>query len=242
MSHLDYHDKFVDRHVGPNEEEISKMFAVIGTSSLDELIDKTVPASIRLKNELELDPPQSEFDFLNNLKTIANKNRVFKNYIGLGYYPTITPGVIKRNILENPGWYTQYTPYQAEISQGRLEALLNFQTMVCDLTAMPIANASLLDEATAAAEAMIMSFSLRKGNKKSAATFLVSDKTFPQTIDVLLTRSEPLGINLLVKEIKEEDLTDDVYGLLVQYPNSDGEVNNYEQLFEAAGQKNIFKI
>lgn len=242
MSHTEFYDKFIDRHVGINNQDLEKMLLVIGVSSLDELIDKTVPEVIRNREEVKLSEPMTEVDFLTHLQKIAKKNKVFRSYIGMGYYPTITPSVIKRNILENPGWYTQYTPYQAEISQGRLEALLNFQTMVCDLTAMPIANASLLDEATAAAEAMIMSFSLRKGNKKSATTFLVSDKTFPQTIAVLLTRSEPLGIKLVVKEIKEEDLTDNVYGLLVQYPNSDGEVNNYEQLFEAAGQKNIFKI
>ncbi len=241
MNNFEFYDKFVDRHVGPNEEEISKMLSVIGTSSLDELIDKTVPASIRLKNELELDPPQSEFDFLNNLKTIANKNRVFKNYIGLGYYPTITPGVIKRNILENPGWYTQYTPYQAEISQGRLEALLNFQTMIVDMTGMPIANASLLDEATAAAEAMTMLFALRKTAKKTANVFWVSDEVLPQTLDVLKTRSEPLGIKIEIGDHKIVELTDDIYGILVQYPAAGGEVYDYSELFKQAESKGIFK-
>lgn len=241
MNNFEFYDKFVDRHVGPNEEEISKMLSVIGTSSLDELIDKTVPASIRLKNELELDPPQSEFDFLNNLKTIANKNKVFKNYIGLGYYPTITPGVIKRNILENPGWYTQYTPYQAEISQGRLEALLNFQTMIVDMTGMPIANASLLDEATAAAEAMTMLFALRKTAKKTANVFWVSDEVLPQTLDVLKTRSEPLGIKIEIGDHKIVELTDDIYGILVQYPATDGEVYDYSELFKQAESKGILK-
>jgi glycine dehydrogenase len=241
MNSSEFYDKFVDRHVGPNEEEISKMLTTIGVSSLDELIDKTVPASIRLKNELKLDPPQSEFDFLNNLKILAGKNKVFKNYIGLGYNATITPGVIKRNILENPGWYTQYTPYQAEISQGRLEALLNFQTMVVDLTGMPITNASLLDEATAAAEAMTMLFSLRKTNKKSANVFWISKDVLPQTIDVLKTRSEPFGIKLRIGDHTNFELTDDLYGILVQYPATDGEVYDYADLFKQAEAKGIYK-
>lgn len=241
MNNQEFYDKFVDRHVGPNEEDISKMLTAIGTSSLDELIDKTVPTSIRLKSDLKLDSPQSEFDFLNNLQTISRKNRVFKNYIGLGYYPTITAGVIKRNILENPGWYTQYTPYQAEISQGRLEALLNFQTMVIDLTGMQIANASLLDEATAAAEAMTMLFALRKTAKKSSNVFWVSNEVFPQTIDVLKTRSEPLGIKLRIGDHKKIKLTDDIYGILVQYPTVDGEVYDYSDLFKQAESKGITK-
>ena len=241
MNNFEFYDKFVDRHVGPNEEEISKMLSAIGVSSLDELIDKTVPASIRLKEKLQLDPPHSEFEFLNHLKQIAGKNKVFKNYIGLGYYPTITPGVIKRNILENPGWYTQYTPYQAEISQGRLEALLNFQTMIVDLTAMPIANASLLDEATAAAEAMIMLYSLRKTAKKNANVFWVSEEVFPQTIDVLKTRCEPLGIKLRIGNHKNLELTEDIYGILVQYPSADGEVYDYTELFKHAEVKGILK-
>lgn len=241
MNNFEFYDKFVDRHVGPNEEEISKMLSAIGVSSLDELIDKTVPASIRLKEKLQLDPPQSEFEFINHLKQIAGKNKVFKNYIGLGYYPTITPGVIKRNILENPGWYTQYTPYQAEISQGRLEALLNFQTMIVDLTAMPIANASLLDEATAAAEAMTMFYSLRKTAKKNANVFWVSEEVFPQTIDVLKTRCEPLGIKLRIGNHKNLELTEDIYGILVQYPSAEGEVYDYSELFKQAESKSILK-
>lgn len=241
MNHLDYYDNFVYRHVGPSEEEISKMLAAIGISSLNELIDKTVPASIRLKRELELDPPQSEFDFLNNLKSIAEKNKVFNNFIGLGYHPTITPSVIKRNILENPGWYTQYTPYQAEISQGRLEALLNFQTMVVDLTGMPIANASLLDEATAAAEAMTMLFSLRKTAKKTSNVFWVSKEVLPQTLDVLKTRSEPLGIQIKIGDHTNTELTDDIYGIIVQYPATDGEVYDYSKFFRQAESKGIFK-
>jgi len=173
MTTLEFYDKFVDRHIGPNANEIEKMLSDIGVASLDELIDKTIPQSIRSKDELNLSKPQSEFEFLQHLRSLAEKNKLFKTYIGLGYYPTITPGVIKRNILENPGWYTQYTPYQAEISQGRLEALLNFQTMVTDLSGMQIANSSLLDEATAAAEAMTMLFSVRKAAKKNANVFWV---------------------------------------------------------------------
>ena len=241
MSNLDYYDKFVDRHVGPNEEDISKMLKAIGISSLDELIDKTVPASIRLKNDLELGMPQSEFDFLHHLKAISRMNRVFKNFIGLGYHPAITPGVIQRNILENPGWYTQYTPYQAEISQGRLEALLNFQTMISDLTAMPIANASLLDEATAAAEAMTMLFAVRKSSKKTANVFWVSDQVLPQTIDVLKTRSEPLGIQIEIGDHQKIEFTDNIYGILVQYPASEGEVYDYTSLFQQAESKGITK-
>ncbi|MCX6167999.1 MAG: aminomethyl-transferring glycine dehydrogenase [Ignavibacteriales bacterium] len=241
MNNYEFYDKFVDRHVGPNQEEIAKMLNAIGVSSLDELIEKTVPASIRLKNELNIDPAQSEYEFLNNLKTLADKNKVFKNYIGLGYNATITPGVIKRNILENPGWYTQYTPYQAEISQGRLEALLNFQTMIVDLTGMPITNASLLDEATAAAEAMTMLFALRKTNKRNANVFWVSKDVLPQTIDVLKTRSEPFGIKLRIGDHKNIELADDIYGMLVQYPTTDGEVFDYAELFKQADAKGIYK-
>lgn len=241
MNQLEYYDKFVDRHVGPNKEEVSKMLNAIGCKSLEELIDKTVPASIRLKNELEIDPAQSEFDFLNKLKTISNKNKVFTNCIGLGYHPTITPGVIKRNILENPGWYTQYTPYQAEISQGRLEALLNFQTMIIDLTGMPIANASLLDEATAAAEAMTMLFATRKTQKKNANFFWVSNDLLPQTIDVLKMRAEPLGIQIEIGDHKNVELSDKIYGILVQYPAAGGEVYEYTDLFKQAESKGISK-
>ncbi len=242
MEKFEFFDKFVDRHVGPSSEEVEKMLNVIGVNTLDELIDKTIPASIRLKENLELSPALSEYELLNHLKAIADENKIFKSYIGMGYYPTITPGVIRRNILENPGWYTQYTPYQAEISQGRLEALLNFQTMIIDLTAMPVANASLLDEATAAAEAMIMLFSARKTNKKSANVFFVDEDIFPQTIDVLKTRSEPLGIKLLIGDHKKIKLTDDIYGLIVQYPSSNGEVYDYSNLFKQADALGITKV
>ncbi|MDQ7816023.1 MAG: aminomethyl-transferring glycine dehydrogenase [Melioribacteraceae bacterium] len=241
MNNFEFYDKFVDRHIGPSENDIQKMLNVIGLKSLDELMEKTLPKSIRLKDKLELSEPLTEHELLSYLKNLASKNKVFKNYIGLGYYPTITPGVIRRNILENPGWYTQYTPYQAEISQGRLEALLNFQTMIIDLTGMPIANASLLDEATAAAEAMGMLYSIRKSNKKNANVFFVSNEVFPQTIDVLKTRSAPLGIELKIGDHKTLELTDDIFGILVQYPACDGEIYDYTNLFKEAESKGIYK-
>ena len=241
MTTLEFYDKFVDRHIGPNANEIEKMLSDIGVASLDELIDKTIPQSIRSKDELNLSKPQSEFEFLQHLRSLAEKNKLFKTYIGLGYYPTITPGVIKRNILENPGWYTQYTPYQAEISQGRLEALLNFQTMVTDLSGMQIANSSLLDEATAAAEAMTMLFSVRKAAKKNANVFWVSEKVFPQTIDVLKTRSNPLGIKIQIGDHTKLEFSDDIFAILVQYPAEDGEIFDYSDIFKQAESKGIFK-
>ncbi|MFA7421047.1 MAG: glycine dehydrogenase (aminomethyl-transferring), partial [Melioribacteraceae bacterium] len=234
-------EKFVNRHVGISEKDIKEMCSVIGVSSLDELIDKTVPASIRLKEKIKIEEALTETELLSSLKELSQKNHLFKNYIGMGYNPTITPGVIQRNILENPGWYTQYTPYQAEISQGRLEALLNFQTMICDLTAMPVANASLLDEATAAAEAMSMLYSARKTAKKNAKVFWVSEECFPQTIDVLKTRCTPFGIELRIGNHQNLELTDDIFGLLVQYPACDGGVYDYSELFKQADAKGIFK-
>jgi glycine dehydrogenase len=241
MNNFQFNDQFVDRHIGISKQDYSEMLSVLGVNSLDEMINLTLPESIRLKEELQLNEPMSEYQFLNHLSEIASKNKLFTNYIGLGYYPTITPGVIKRNILENPGWYTQYTPYQAEISQGRLEALLNFQTVIADLTGLKIANASLLDEATAAAEAMGMLYSLRKPNKKNSNLFLVSDSVFPQTLDVMITRAQPLGIEIKVCNITEDELTDDVFGILVQYPDSNGEIIDFKNLFEVANQKGIYK-
>src|ERR1700712_3104397 len=189
--------EFRGRHIGPNETETSQMLKTIGVASVDELIDKTVPASIR-QQPLDLPGPVSEFQYLAELKKIASKNKVFKSYIGQGYYGTITPSVILRNVFENPGWYTQYTPYQAEISQGRLESLLNFQTVVTDLTGLPIANASLLDEGTAAAEAMAMFFhQVNKTDEIKQPKFFVDDATFPQTKDLLLTRAAPIGIQIV---------------------------------------------
>lgn len=242
MKMLEITDKFVDRHIGPSEDELKEMLNAIGIGNSAELIDKTIPASILLNRKLDLPAAQSEHEFLKDLEELAAKNKVLKSYIGMGYYPTITPSVIQRNILENPGWYTQYTPYQAEISQGRLEALLNFQTMVSDLTALPLANASLLDEGTAAAEAMIMAFNMRKGVKKDSSTFLVDSDIFPQTIDVLKTRAVPLGIDLQIKPFEQWEMSDDVFGLLVQYPSSNGKVMDYQALFDTAGESGVYKI
>src|SRR5688572_17963597 len=182
-------DTFVSRHIGPSDEEIRKMLEVIGASSLDALIDQTVPRSIRTKQPLSIGPARGENELLEELHAMARKNRVHGSMIGMGYYDVIVPGVIQRNILENPGWYTQYTPYQAEIAQGRMEALVNFQTMIADLTGLPLANASLLDEATAAAEAMSMCLSITNRKKKG---FFVERRTHPQTIEVLKTRAEPI--------------------------------------------------
>jgi len=242
MTNFQNPDKFVNRHIGPDDKEINEMLEVVGASTLDELIDETIPPQIRLTKQLDLNEPVSEYEFLQNLKEIAEKNKIFRSNIGMGYYPTITPPVILRNILENPGWYTQYTPYQAEISQGRLEALLNFQTLVIDLTAMDIANASLLDEGTAAAEAMLMFYHAISANKKKSNTIIVSKDCFPQTIDVIKTRSIPLGINVVTADDKYFELTDDVFAIVVQYPSGNGEVNDYKALFEEAHSKEIFTI
>ncbi len=238
MNNLEHPDKFVNRHIGPNDEEIKEMLEVIGINSLEELIDQTIPSQIRLSESPALGEPLTEYQFLEGLREIAKKNQVFKPYIGMGYNHTITPAVIQRNILENPGWYTQYTPYQAEIAQGRLEALMNFQTAVIDLTGLPIANASLLDEGTAAAEAMSMFHALR--NNKDADTFFVSEECFPQTISVLKTRAESQGIKLLVGDHRKVDLTDNIFGLLVQYPADGGGIYDYRSLFENAKAKHIF--
>jgi glycine dehydrogenase len=234
---IDYKESFQSRHIAPDSSETKEMLKTIGVGSVDQLIEQTIPAKIRLKRPLNLPEAKSEFDYLTNLKQVASKNRVFKSFIGQGYYDVIVPGVIQRNILENPGWYTQYTPYQAEIAQGRLQALLNFQTMVIDLTGMEIANASLLDEGTAAAEAMFMQYSLRKNN--DAKVFFVSEELFPQTIDVLKTRSEPYGIEILVGDHRTTELTDEMFGAIVQYPAGNGAVYNYKDFASAAHQKGI---
>ena len=234
---IDYQEKFQQRHIAPNQTDSEKMLSTIGVGSLDELISQTVPDKIRLKKPLDLPAAKSEFDYLNTLKQTASKNKVMKSYIGQGYYDVIVPGVIQRNILENPGWYTQYTPYQAEIAQGRLQALLNFQTMVIDLTGMEIANASLLDEGTAAAEAMFMQYSLRKNQK--ANVFFVSEELFPQTIDILKTRSEPYGITLQIGDHRTVELTDDMFGAIVQYPAGNGAVYNYTDFANALHEKNV---
>jgi glycine dehydrogenase len=222
---IDYQEKFQHRHIAPNEADTAEMLHTIGVSTIDELIGQTVPEKIRLKKPLNLPAAKSEFDYLNDLRETASKNKVFKSYIGQGYYDMILPGVIQRNIFENPGWYTQYTPYQAEIAQGRLQALLNFQTMVLDLTGMQIANASLLDEGTAAAEAMFMQYSLRKNDH--AKIFFVSEEVFPQTIDILKTRSQPYGIELQIGDHRTVELNDNMFGAIVQYPAGSGAVYNY---------------
>ncbi|MEN8192585.1 MAG: aminomethyl-transferring glycine dehydrogenase [Bacteroidota bacterium] len=235
-------DQFIDRHLGAKSHEIKEMLHTIGFENVEDLLNSVIHKSIRLENELNVGTGLSEYELLEEVKKIVSKNIIHKNYIGMGYYPSITPSVIRRNIFENPGWYTQYTPYQAEISQGRLEALLNYQTMVCDLTGLPLSNASLLDEATSAAEAMFMFYNSRKGSKKQANIFLVSNDVFPHTIDVLKTRAEPIGIILKIGNIEEDNLTDDVFGLLVQYPNSNGEIHDYSSIFEKAEEKNIYKV
>ncbi len=232
-------DSFSSRHIGPNADETSKMLEAIGVSSLDELISQTVPAQIRLEKELDLPQALSEYDYLNHVGELGKKNKVFKSFIGQGYHSTIVPSVIKRNVLENPGWYTAYTPYQAEIAQGRLEALLNFQTLVMELTGMEIANASLLDEATAAAEAMIMLFHSRPKEKSNANVFFVSELCFNQTIDVLKTRSAPLGIELLIGNHETVAFNDQIFGALVQYPASNGEVFNYTEFAASAKSHGI---
>jgi glycine dehydrogenase len=225
--------EFQTRHIGPNEADTRKMLEVIGAGSLDELISKTVPDSIRIKKPLGVPAAISEFEYLSELKKTASKNKVFKNYIGQGYYGTITPSVILRNIFENPGWYTQYTPYQAEISQGRLESLLNFQTMVSDLTGLPISNASLLDEATAAAEAMAMIFHhINKTDVISKPKLFVDQHTFQQTIDVLVTRAEPIGIEIIIGDYKNANIDETYFGALLQYPNSIGSAEDHRSFIE----------
>ncbi|MEO6948571.1 MAG: aminomethyl-transferring glycine dehydrogenase [Ginsengibacter sp.] len=227
---------FANRHIGPNEEETKEMLNIIGLESMAELINKTVPADIRLKDKLDIAAPMSEFEYLAELRKIANKNKIYKTYIGQGYYDTITPSVILRNLFENPGWYTQYTPYQAEIAQGRLESLLNFQTMVSDLTDLPIANASLLDEGTAAAEAMSMLFNHKNKNTDhiTAGKFFVDEKIFQQTKDIIITRAKPIGVELVFGDYKQANLDESYFGALVQYPNSEGSVEDYQHFIKEA--------
>ncbi|WP_208099040.1 aminomethyl-transferring glycine dehydrogenase [Nostoc sp. 106C] len=224
-------NNFIQRHIGPNSDDIQQMLGVLGLSSLDTLIDKTVPQTIRFKGSLKLPDAQTEYAALGQLKKIAEKNQVFRSFIGMGYYDCITPPVIQRNILENPGWYTAYTPYQPEIAQGRLEALLNFQTLIIDLTGLEIANASLLDEATAAAEAMSLSYGVCK-NKANA--YFVSRDCHPQTIDVLQTRAKPLGIEIIIGDHQSFDFTQPIFGAILQYPASDGTIYNYRAFIEKA--------
>ncbi len=227
---------FIDRHIGPRNIEIKKMLSSISYNSIDELISETIPGNIRIESELNLTEALTENRYIEHIKNLARKNKNYRSYIGMGYFNTILPGVIQRNILENPGWYTAYTPYQAEIAQGRLEALLNFQTMVCDLTAMEISNSSLLDEATAAAEAMIMLYNSRGRDqkKKGVKKFFVSEDCYPQTIALLETRSNPLDIELEIGSHQEIVLDDSYFGILLQYPVKYGEVFDYTDIIESA--------
>ncbi|WP_222984937.1 aminomethyl-transferring glycine dehydrogenase [Flagellimonas meishanensis] len=232
---------FAARHIGITERDLPKMFGTIGVETLEQLIYETIPNDIKLKQPLNLPKGVSEHEFLNHLQELSNKNKVFKTFIGLGYHESLTPSVIKRNILENPGWYTAYTPYQAEIAQGRLEALLNFQTMVSDLTGMELANASLLDESTAAAEAMTMLFDVRSRQQKKdgAVKFFVSEEILPQTLSLLKTRSIPLGIELIVGNHETFDFSEDCYGAILQYPGKHGQIHDYAGFVQKAKEKDI---
>jgi glycine dehydrogenase len=230
---------FQDRHIGPRAAERDEMLRIAGAGSLDELVDQALPPGIRLGEPLALADAEPEHEYLARLRQIGAGNRVFRTFIGLGYHDSVTPSVILRNVLENPGWYTPYTPYQAEVAQGRLEALLNFQTMVTDLTGMEVANASLLDEATAAAEAMAMLLRVQVRRTQGPRAFLVSDRAFPQTIDVLRSRAEPLGINLRVGPVSEAVLDDSVFGILLQTPDVDGALEDVSDLAAAAHAKGI---
>jgi glycine dehydrogenase len=231
-SALRHPDQFIHRHIGPSPAETAEMLAAIGHESLDSMIESLVPASIRLGRDLELPEALSEFDALRQLRTVAEKNQVFRSCIGMGYHDCVVPPVIQRNILENPGWYTQYTPYQSEISQGRLESLLNFQTMVCDLTGLAIANASLLDEATACAEAMTLCHRMKGSADRNR--FLVAETCHPQNIAVLQTRALPLGIEVIVSASEKFELDANVFGVLVQYPDTNGTVSDHSELVEKA--------
>ena len=234
-------DIFSQRHIGPNSDHLKEMLDVIGVDSIDELIDQTVPNNIRLQTDLNLDLPLSEQEFLEHIHALGSRNKVFKSYIGMGYNPSNLPAVIQRNILENPGWYTAYTPYQAEIAQGRLEALLNFQTMVTDLTGMELANASLLDESTSAAEAMALLFAVRERAdvKAGVVKFFVAEDIFPQTLDVLKTRAIPIGIELVVGNPDEFNFGSDYFGALVQYPGASGKIIDLKSFISNANSNSI---
>ena len=235
--------EFLTRHIGPDEHETSQMLKTIGEPDLDTLVSKTVPPTIRMQHELNLPAPMSEHQYLQHIKEVSLQNKVYKNYIGQGYYDTIIPSVILRNVFENPGWYTQYTPYQAEISQGRLESLLNFQTMVSDLTALPIANASLLDEATAAAEAMTMFFNtLNKQDHITHPKFFVDNEIFPQTKDVLYTRAKPIGIEIVTGDYKKATIDSTYCGAIVQYPNDKCSIEDYREFINRVHGAGAFVV
>jgi len=232
---------FALRHIGPDDTDQNQMLKTIGVDTLDQLIYETIPDDIRLKNGLNLDEPMTEYEYLNHILELSKKNKVFKSYIGLGYHPTIVPAVIQRNILENPGWYTAYTPYQAEIAQGRLEALLNFQTMVTDLTGMELANASLLDESTAAAEAMSLLFAVRERDQKknNVNKFFVSEAILPQTLSLLQTRATPIGVELVVGGEDAFDFSSEFFGAILQYPGKDGLVSDIKSFISKANENHI---
>ncbi len=236
--------EFIKRHIGPNPTETAEMLESIGCDSLESLVSQTVPAGIRMQQPLQLEDGMSEHEYLEHVKNVSLKNKLFKTYIGQGYYDTLTPSVILRNIFENPGWYTQYTPYQAEIAQGRLESLLNYQTMVCDLTGLPIANASLLDEATAVAEAMNLFF--HAANKDAAnptkPKFFVDKNTFTQTQNVVVTRALPLGIQVVVADFATTILDETYFGACIQYPNAQGTVQDYQNFINAAHDVNAYVV
>jgi glycine dehydrogenase len=232
---------FLTRHVGPRDNDVKNMLETLGVKSLDELVDEIVPSDIRLKEPLNLEEGMSEYEYLHHVKQVASRNKVYKSYIGLGYYNTIVPSVILRNVFENPGWYTSYTPYQAEISQGRLEALLNYQTMISEMTGLPLANASLLDEATAAAEAMLMFYHAmpRKKAKSGANVFLVSEDLFPQTIEVISARAQSLGIELKVVNRNDFDFNEKVFGCIFQYPDQKGEIIDFTPHIQRAKEAGV---
>ena len=234
-------DSFALRHLGPRENDLPKMLETIGVESLDQLIFETIPADIRLKKPLELEHIMTEYEYANHIRLLGRTNKVYKSYIGLGYHPTIVPPAIQRNIFENPGWYTAYTPYQAEIAQGRLEAILNFQTMVIELTGMEIANASLLDESTAAAEAMALLYDVRSRDQKknNVCKFFVSEEILPQTLSVLQTRSTPIGVELVIGNHQEFDFSKDFFGAILQYPGKYGQVYDYADFIKKANDNEI---
>ena len=237
-------NEFQARHIGPCPSDTEAMLQTIGVNSLEQLMEETIPSNIKIKHELNIGEPMSEYQYLQFIKEKANKNVVCKNYIGLGYYNTITPTVIQRNIFENPGWYTQYTPYQAEISQGRLEALLNFQTMISDLTGFPIANASLLDEGTAVAEAMHVFYEVRNKskNKPQAHKIFIDQHTFPQTIDVVKGRALPLNIEVIVGNYKNFSPSEDYFAVVLQYPNAIGSIEDYKTFIENCKAQEIYSV
>ncbi|MBP6606954.1 MAG: glycine dehydrogenase (aminomethyl-transferring), partial [Nitrospira sp.] len=240
---LEPNDTFVPRHIGPTDSDIQEMLATLSLPSLDALVESTVPSDIRLQTSLTVPSPRGEQQVLAELRGLAGQNQVWRSLIGMGYYDCITPLVIQRNILENPGWYTQYTPYQAEIAQGRLEALVNFQTMVADLTGLPLANASLLDEATAAAEAMTMCAAMSRAAGHERKKFFVSENCHPQTIAVVQTRAEPLGIVLQIGSIQSLDLSQgEFFGLLLQYPSTDGYVGDYSEFITRAHASGAYVV